>query len=106
MVGGKTPWCQNRAAGLLLNFAGTRPEETDNVMASLPKASPAPRGRNAVAPLARIIERRYGGRNLPVALVLPDGTRVALSESADVDVLARTWRGLKALATPALGSLA
>jgi cyclopropane-fatty-acyl-phospholipid synthase len=57
-------------------------------------------------PLQKIIANRYGGRNLPVTLVLPDGGRVPLSSHAEVEVLARTWRGLKALAAPAMGALA
>ena len=57
-------------------------------------------------PLTRIIASRYGGRDIPVALVLPDGGRVPLSERPEVDVYARTWRGLKALASPELGALA
>jgi cyclopropane-fatty-acyl-phospholipid synthase len=58
------------------------------------------------APLKRLIESRYGGRGLPVALVLPDGGRIALSPTPEVDVIARSWRGVKALAAPALGTLA
>jgi cyclopropane-fatty-acyl-phospholipid synthase len=54
----------------------------------------------------KLIESRYGGRDLPVALVLPDGGRVPLSPSPEVDVIARSWRGVRALAAPALGSLA
>jgi cyclopropane-fatty-acyl-phospholipid synthase len=57
-------------------------------------------------PLQKIIANRYGGRNLPVTLVLPDGGRVPLSSEPEIEVLARTWRGLKALAAPALGALA
>jgi cyclopropane-fatty-acyl-phospholipid synthase len=57
-------------------------------------------------PLQKIIANRYGGRNLPVTLVLPDGGRVPLSSNADIELLARTWRGLKALAAPAMGALA
>jgi cyclopropane-fatty-acyl-phospholipid synthase len=57
-------------------------------------------------PLQKIIANRYGGRNLPVTLVLPDGGRVPLSSDAEIEVLARTWRGLKALAAPAMGALA
>jgi cyclopropane-fatty-acyl-phospholipid synthase len=57
-------------------------------------------------PLTKIIASRYGGRNIPIALVLPDGGRVPLSEAPEVDVYARTWQGLKALASPQLGSLA
>src|SRR5512144_2826050 len=57
-------------------------------------------------PLQTIIANRYGGRNLPVTLVLPDGARVPLSSQTEVEILARTWQGLKALATPAMGALA
>ena len=57
-------------------------------------------------PLQRIIANRYGGRNLPVTLVLPDGGRVALSSETEMEILARTLRGLKALTAPALGALA
>jgi len=57
-------------------------------------------------PLQKIITNRYGGRNLPVTLVLPDGGRVPLSSEPELEVLARTWRGLKALAAPAMGALA
>lgn len=56
--------------------------------------------------LQRIIANRYGGRNLPVTLVLPDGDRVPLSSETEIEVLARTWRGLKTLAAPAMGALA
>jgi cyclopropane-fatty-acyl-phospholipid synthase len=57
-------------------------------------------------PLQKIIANRYGGRNLPVTLVLPDGGRVPLSSDAEMEILARTWRGLKTLAAPAMGALA
>ena len=57
-------------------------------------------------PLSRIIAHRYGGCNLPVTLVLPDGGRVPLSSESEVEILARTWRGLKALSAPAMGALA
>ena len=57
-------------------------------------------------PLQKIIASRYAGRNVPVALVLPDGGRLALSPAPDVEIVARTWAGLKALASPAMGSLA
>ncbi len=57
-------------------------------------------------PLQKIIANRYGGRNLPVTLVLPDGGRVPLSSETEVEILARTWRGLKTLASPAMGALA
>ena len=57
-------------------------------------------------PLQKIIANRYGGRNLPVTLVLPDGGRVPLSSETEIEILARTWRGLKALAAPAMGALA
>jgi cyclopropane-fatty-acyl-phospholipid synthase len=56
--------------------------------------------------LSKIVANRYGGRNLPIALVLPDGGRVALSASPEIDVYARTWNGLKAFASPDLGRLA
>lgn len=56
--------------------------------------------------LQRMITDRYGGRDLPVTLVLPDGARVPLSQQPVVDIAARSWRGLKALARPAMGSLA
>jgi cyclopropane-fatty-acyl-phospholipid synthase len=58
------------------------------------------------AALQKMIASRYRGRNIPVALVLPDGGRVPLSEAPEVDVYARTWQGLKALASPELGALA
>ena len=58
------------------------------------------------APIKRLIESRYGGRGLPVALVLPDGGRIALSPRPEIDVIARSWRGVKALAAPAMGTLA
>ncbi len=57
-------------------------------------------------PLRKFIASRYSGRNLPVTLVLPDGGRVPLAPQAEVEILARTWRGLKALASPALGAMA
>src|SRR5580704_13821135 len=57
-------------------------------------------------PLQKIIASRYRDRNIPVALVLPDGGRVPLSEAPEVDVYARTWQGLKTLASPELGALA
>src|SRR5450755_4279087 len=57
-------------------------------------------------PLSKIVEHRYGGRNIPVALVLPDGGRVALSATPEVDVYARNWNGVRALASPELGKLA
>jgi len=56
--------------------------------------------------IQRIIADRYGGRDLPITLVLPDGARVPLSSGPAIEVCARTWRGLRALAKPALGSLA
>jgi cyclopropane-fatty-acyl-phospholipid synthase len=57
-------------------------------------------------PLTKIIASRYRGRDIPIALVLPDGGRVALSDRPEVDVYARTWQGLRTLASPELGSLA
>jgi cyclopropane-fatty-acyl-phospholipid synthase len=58
------------------------------------------------AMLHKIIERRFAGRDVPVTLVLPDGGRMALSRQPDVEVFARSWAGLKALARPAMGALA
>jgi cyclopropane-fatty-acyl-phospholipid synthase len=57
-------------------------------------------------PLQKIIANRYRDRNLPIALVLPDGGRVPLSQSPEVDIYARTWSGLKTLASPEMGALA
>jgi cyclopropane-fatty-acyl-phospholipid synthase len=57
-------------------------------------------------PLKKMIARRYQGRDLPVTLVLPDGGRLPLSPRAEIELIARSWSGLKALASPALGSLA
>jgi cyclopropane-fatty-acyl-phospholipid synthase len=59
-----------------------------------------------VESLQKIIAHRYGGKDLPIAVVLPDGARVPLSQRPEVDVIARTWAGLKALASPAMGVLA
>ena len=58
------------------------------------------------ATLAKLIESRYGHAGVPVEVVLPDGGRVRLAESTDVEIVARTLRGLVALAKPALGRLA
>ncbi len=57
-------------------------------------------------PLQSLITKRFGGRDLPIALVLPDGDRLPLSPAPEVEVIARSWRGLKALAEPAMGELA
>ena len=59
-----------------------------------------------LAALQKVIANRYAGRGLPVAVVLPDGARVALSPEPEIDVIARTFAGLKALAVPAMGRLA
>ena len=56
--------------------------------------------------LHKLIATRYAGRDLPVAVVLPDGARVPLSAEPEVDIIARTFAGLKALAAPAMGRLA
>lgn len=56
--------------------------------------------------LQKLIANRYAGRGLPVAVVLPDGARVPLSPQPEVDIIARTWAGMKALASPAMGRLA
>ncbi len=58
------------------------------------------------AALNKLIASRYAGRGLPVAVVLPDGARIALSPSPEVDVTARSYSGLRALASPAMGRLA
>jgi cyclopropane-fatty-acyl-phospholipid synthase len=57
-------------------------------------------------PLQKIIASRYGGRDLPVVLVLPDGARVPLSSAAETEIVVRSWAALKSLATPELGRLA
>ena len=57
-------------------------------------------------PLQKIIAQRYAGRDIPISLVLPDGGRVPLSAAPEVDVYARTWQGLRTLASPQLGALA
>ena len=53
-------------------------------------------------PLQKMIASRYTGRDLPVTLVLPDGGRVPLSSKPEIEIAARTWRGLKALAAPSI----
>src|SRR5476649_2449577 len=57
-------------------------------------------------PLSKIVKHRYGGRDIPVALVFPDGGRVALSATPEVDIYARNWTGVRVLASPELGKLA
>jgi cyclopropane-fatty-acyl-phospholipid synthase len=57
-------------------------------------------------PLQQIIANRYAGRDVPVVLVLPDGGRVPLSSSADVEIAARSLGALRTLASPELGRLA
>ncbi len=56
--------------------------------------------------LTNRIASRYRGRELPIAVVLPDGARVPLSPRPEMDVIARTLSGLRALASPAMGALA
>lgn len=56
--------------------------------------------------IQRIITDRYAGRDLPITLVLPDGARVPLSPAPAIDVVARNWKGLRALSKPGLGTLA
>jgi cyclopropane-fatty-acyl-phospholipid synthase len=58
------------------------------------------------ASLAKLIESRYGGLGVPVELVLPDGGHVRFAERPEIQVVARTLRGVRALAQPALGKLA
>jgi cyclopropane-fatty-acyl-phospholipid synthase len=55
--------------------------------------------------VTKVVARRYEGRDIPVALVLPDGDRVQLSRNPLADIYARTWTGLRALAAPELGRL-
>ncbi|HLW13663.1 MAG TPA: cyclopropane-fatty-acyl-phospholipid synthase family protein, partial [Casimicrobiaceae bacterium] len=56
--------------------------------------------------MQKAIANRYAGRDLPVAVILPDGARVPLSPKPEVDVFARTLAGLRTLAAPAMGALA
>jgi len=56
--------------------------------------------------LRKLIASRYQGRDLPIAVVLPDGARVPLSPRPEVDIIARSMSGLRALAQPAMGALA
>jgi cyclopropane-fatty-acyl-phospholipid synthase len=56
--------------------------------------------------LRKYIVDRYGGRNLPVAVVFPDGERIALSPTPEFDLVVRTWNGLRAIARPEMGALA
>ncbi|HEV8503162.1 MAG TPA: class I SAM-dependent methyltransferase [Casimicrobiaceae bacterium] len=56
--------------------------------------------------LHKIIANRYLGRELPIALVLPGGDRLALSQSPELEIHARTLKGLRALAAPGMGMLA
>jgi cyclopropane-fatty-acyl-phospholipid synthase len=56
--------------------------------------------------LQKLIVNRYSGRELPVAVVLPDGARVPLSPAPQFEVIARTFAGLRTLASPAMGRLA
>lgn len=56
--------------------------------------------------LQKLITNRYQGRDIPIALVLPDGDRVPLSREPEVEITARTFAGLRALAAPAMGRLA
>ena len=56
--------------------------------------------------LHKIIANRYQGRELPIALVLPGGDRLALSQTPELEIHARTLKGLRALAAPGMGMLA
>jgi len=58
------------------------------------------------ASLARIIESRYGSRDVPVELELPNGDKVRLADRPEVRVVVRSLDGLRALARPAMGRLA
>ena len=44
-------------------------------------------------PLQNLIAKRYGGLELPIAVVLPDGGRVPLSPTPEVEVTARSVMG-------------
>ena len=56
--------------------------------------------------LQKIITSRYQGRDIPIALILPGGSRVPLSTAPEVEITARNFAGLRALATPGMGRLA
>jgi cyclopropane-fatty-acyl-phospholipid synthase len=86
-----------------LPYAG--PEQTDPACTALWIVDPTGDGIMAAA-LRNFIMSRYDGRNVPVTLVLPDGARVPLSTAPAVEIVARSWKGMRALASPALGSLA
>ncbi|CAG1008641.1 putative fatty acid methyltransferase [Burkholderiales bacterium] len=103
----RIPWRPQGLAAFGARLAAPRASVRPTAVVCYTFPAPAVPSRAPMAePLQKIIASRYAGRNVPVALVLPDGGRVALSESADVEVVARTWQGLKALARPAMGALA
>ncbi len=56
--------------------------------------------------LQKIITSRYQGRDIPIALILPGGGRVPLSSTPEIEITARNFAGLRALAAPAMGRLA
>jgi cyclopropane-fatty-acyl-phospholipid synthase len=56
--------------------------------------------------LQKIITSRYRGRDIPIALILPGGSRVPLSTAPEIEITARNFAGLRALAAPAMGRLA
>ena len=56
--------------------------------------------------LNKLIASRYADRGLPIAVILPDGARIPLSPRPEVDIIARSFAGLRALAAPAMGRLA
>src|SRR5512135_89801 len=56
--------------------------------------------------LNKLIASRYADRGLPIAVILPDGARIPLSPRPEVDIIAKSFAGLRALATPAMGRLA
>jgi cyclopropane-fatty-acyl-phospholipid synthase len=56
--------------------------------------------------LQKIITSRYQGRDIPIALILPGGSRVPLSTTPEIEITARNFAGLRALAAPAMGRLA
>ncbi len=58
------------------------------------------------ASLSKLIESRYGSLGVPVEFVFPNGRSVRLADRPEVQVIARSFNGLWALAQPAMGRLA
>jgi cyclopropane fatty-acyl-phospholipid synthase-like methyltransferase len=89
-----------------MRVQGPRTRRTCYTFAAEGIAADNQQKRIVMEPLQRFITDRYGNRGLPVTLVFPDGARVPLSAQPAVDIVARTWKGLRALSKPAMGSLA